>query len=127
MQGPGPMFDKERSSFQSLRMFPTNVEAEARLTFRTSRSLGLDMVPDYRWIPVGVHYSLLELPATPMRPRHADDRVGYFISAMKNFSRDTAETFFVRYVNRWRLEKKDPSAALSDRSSRSPTISTAPF
>ena len=113
-QAPGPAFDRERSSFQSLHMFPTNVEAEARLTFRTSRSLGLDMVPDYRWIPVGVHYSLLELPATPMRPRHADDRVGYFISAMKNFSRDTAETFFVRYVNRWRLEKRDPSAAVSD-------------
>src|SRR5947199_4837029 len=114
MQGPGPMFDKERSSFQSLRVFPTNTEAEARLTFRTSRSLGMDMVPDYRWIPVGVHYSIVELPATPMRPRYADDRVGYFVSAMKNFSRDTAETFFVRYVNRWRLEKKDPSAAVSD-------------
>src|SRR5437667_1479840 len=114
MQGPGPMFDKERSSFQSLHMFPTNTEAEARLTFRTSRSLGMDMVPDYRWIPVGVHYSILELPATPMRPRYADDRVGYFVSAMKNFSRDTAETFFVRYVNRWRLEKKDLSAAVSD-------------
>src|SRR5437016_1453551 len=114
MQGPGPMFDKERSSFQSLRVFPTNTEAEARLTFRTSRSLGMDMVPDYRWIPVGVHYSILELPATPMRPRYADDRVGYFVSAMKNFSRDTAESFFVRYVNRWRLEKKDPSAAVSD-------------
>src|SRR5213593_1746027 len=114
MQGPGPMFDKERSSFQSLHMFPTNTEAEARLTFRTSRSLGMDMVPDYRWIPVAVHYSILELPATPMRPRHADDRVGYFVSAMKNFSRDTAESFFVRYVNRWRLEKKDPSAAVSD-------------
>src|SRR5438132_1214340 len=114
MQGPGPMFDKERSSFTSLHMFPTNAEAESRLTFRTARSFGLDMVPDYRWIPVGVHYSILELPATPMRPRHADDRVGYFVSAMKNFSRDTAESFFVRYVNRWRLEKKEPSAAVSD-------------
>src|SRR6058998_133685 len=114
MQGPGPMFDKERSSFQSLRVFPTNTEAEARLTFRTSRSLGMDMVPDYRWIPVGVHYSILKLPATPMRPHYADDRVGYFVSAMKNFSRDTSETFFVRYVNRWRLEKKDPSAAVSE-------------
>src|SRR5437660_7456002 len=114
VQGPGPMSDKERSSFQSLRMFPTNTEAEARLTFRTSRSLGMDMVAHYRRIPVGAHYSRLELPATPMRPRYADDRVGYFVSAMKDFSRDTAETFFVRYVNRWRLEKKDPSAAVSD-------------
>ena len=114
--GPGmpPTFDRERSSFTSVHMFPTNAEAEARLTFRTNKWLGLDMVPDYRFIPVGVHYSILELPATPMRPRYADDRVGYFISAMKNFSRDTSENFFVRYVNRWRLEKKDPAASVSD-------------
>ena len=69
---------------------------------------------DYRWIPVGVHYSLLQLPAAPMRPRFADERVGYFISAFKDFSRDTAENFFVRYVNRRRLEKKYPSAAVSE-------------
>jgi Met-zincin/Domain of unknown function (DUF5117)/Domain of unknown function (DUF5118) len=110
----GPMFDRERSSFLSLHMFPANAEAEVRLTFHSSRRLGMEMVPDYRWIPLGVHYSIVELPATPMRPRYADDRVGYFVSAMKDFSRDTAESFFVRYVNRWRLEKKDPGAAVSD-------------
>ena len=32
---------------------------------------------------------------------------------MKDFSRDTAENFFVRYINRWRLEKKYPGAAAS--------------
>ena len=110
----GVSFDKERSSFQSLRVFPGNVEAEARLTFRASRNLGIATLADYRYIPLGVHYSLIELPATPMRARHADDRVGYFISAMMDLSRDTAESFFVRYVNRWRLEKKDPSAAVSE-------------
>ena len=69
---------------------------------------------DYRWIPGGVHYSLLELPTTPMRPRYADERVGYFVSAIKDFSRDTAESFFVRFVNRWRLEKRNPGAAVSE-------------
>jgi hypothetical protein len=110
----GTTFDRERSSFQSLRMFPTNTEIEARLTFRTSGYLGIETLADYRYIPLGVHYSILQLPDVPMRPRYADDRVGYFISAMKNYSRDTAETFFVRYVNRWRLEKKDPSAAVGE-------------
>src|SRR5712691_3892756 len=110
----GTSFDRERSSFQSLRMFPTNAEIEARLTFRTSGYLGIETLADYRYIPLGVHYSILQLPDVPMRPRYADDRVGYFISAMKNYSRDTAETFFVRYVNRWRLEKKDPAAAVSE-------------
>ena len=100
--------DEKRSSLQELRLFPANLEAEVRLTFQSPRSLGLETVSDARSIPVGVHYSLLELPGTPMRPRYADERVGYFISAFKDFSRDTAESFFVRYVNRWRLEKQIP-------------------
>jgi uncharacterized protein DUF4953/uncharacterized protein DUF5117/uncharacterized protein DUF5118 len=107
-------FDEKRSSLQSLRLFGANLEAEVRLTFQTPRNLGLETVADYRSIPVGIHYSLLELPAVPMRPRLADDRVGFFISATKDFSRDTAESFFVRYVNRWRMEKKNPGAALSE-------------
>jgi hypothetical protein len=107
-------FDAQRSTLQSLRLFGANLEAEVRLTFQTPRNLGLETVPDYRSIPIGIHYSLLELPSTPMRPRLADDRVGFFVSATKDFSRDTAESFFVRYVNRWRLEKKNPGAGLSE-------------
>jgi hypothetical protein len=110
----GVSLDRERSAFQSLRMFPTNLEAEARISFTATKPLGIQTVPDYRYLPLTVHYSLVELPATPMRPRYADDRVGYFISAMMDFSRDTASSFFVRYVNRWRLDKKDPDSAVSD-------------
>jgi Met-zincin/Domain of unknown function (DUF5117) len=105
--------DDKRSSLQQLRLYPVNVEAEVRLTYESSRNLGLETVSDYRWIPIGIHYSLIELPVVPMRPRYADDRVGYFVSAIKDFSRDTADNFFVRYINRWRLEKKYPSAASS--------------
>jgi hypothetical protein len=112
--GGNVSFDRDRSSVQSLRVFPSNVEADVRLTYAPNRNLGLETVPDYRWIPLGIHYSLLELPAEPMRPRYADDRVGYFISAIKDFSRDSADGFWVRYINRWRLEKKDPNAKLSE-------------
>lgn len=110
----GVSLDRERSAFQGLRMFPTNLEADARLSFLATKPLGIQTVPDYRYLPLTVHYSLVALPATPMRPRYADDRVGYFISAMMNFSRDTASSFFVRYIDRWRLEKKDSAAAVSD-------------
>jgi hypothetical protein len=106
--------DRERSSLEQLQLFQGNLEAEVRLTYQSNRNLGLDALADYRWIPVGVHYSLLELPVTPMRARYADERVGYFVSAIKDFSRDTAESFFVRFVNRWRLEKRNPTAVLSE-------------
>jgi hypothetical protein len=106
--------DEKRSSLQALHLFAANLEADVRLTFQTPRNLGLETVADYRSIPIGIHYSLRELPPTPMHPRLADERVGYFISAIKDFSRDTADNFFVRYVNRWRLEKRNPGAALSE-------------
>ncbi len=108
------VLDRDRSSLEQIQLFPGNLEARVRLTYQANRNLGLETVSDYRWIPVGVHYSLLELPTTPMRPRYADERVGYFVSAIKDFSRDTAESFFVRYVNRWRMEKRDPAAAISE-------------
>jgi hypothetical protein len=113
-QSGNVFLDRDRSSLEQLQIFAGNLEAEVRLTYQSNRNLGLETLADYRWIPVGVHYSLLELPNTPMRPRYADERVGYFVSAIKDFSRDTAESFFVRFVNRWRLEKRDPAARLSE-------------
>jgi hypothetical protein len=76
--------------------------------------LSLESVSDERYIPITVHYSFSKLPDVPMAPRLADDRVGYFLTAKKDFSRDDHEHFWVRYVERWRLEKKDPTAALSE-------------
>ena len=44
----------------------------------------------------------------------ADDRVGYFVTALKDFSKkENEDDRFVRYINRWNLEKADPSAEMS--------------
>ncbi len=115
--GPRSMrFDKERSALTSVKGFPENMEFEALLTYSPNARVGLtvDGVSDERYIPIKVHYSFSKLPDMPMQPRLADDRVGYFLNAVKDFGRDDAENFWVRYVRRWRLEKKDPSAALSE-------------
>ena len=109
-------FDKERSALGSVKDFPENMEIEAMLTYSPldPTSIDLSTVPDGRYIPITVHYSFSKLPATPMQPRLADSRVGYFLTAVKDFSRDNQENFFLRYIHRWRLEKKDPSAAVSE-------------
>lgn len=106
--------DSGRSSLATVKAFPENVEIGVDLTFRYEGDRPLPTVPDRRFVPIGVHYSWLELPDPPMRPRLADDRIGHFVAARMNFSRDTASTFFERYIERWRLERKDPSAALSE-------------
>ena len=60
-----------------------------------------------------IHYSLVKLPDGGYRPRLADDRVGHFLSAVKDFGQENPDTTFVRQINRWRLEKADPKATLS--------------
>jgi hypothetical protein len=71
-------------------------------------------VPDPRSLFMTLHYSIARLPQTPMRPRVADARVGHFTSGVMDFGDDLARTPRQRFVNRWRLEKKDPSAAVSE-------------
>ncbi|HET7224921.1 MAG TPA: zinc-dependent metalloprotease [Candidatus Eisenbacteria bacterium] len=115
--GPRSMrFDKDRSALGKIKVFPENAEVEALLTYSPNDRTGLDVsaVSDERFIPITVHYSFSKLPEHPMQPRIADDRVGYFLTAVKDFSKDDNESFWVRYVNRWRLEKKDPTAAVSE-------------
>lgn len=109
-------FDKESSYVESVMGFPSNVEIDAALTYKGpgAPSLSPDAVSDYRSLPVGVRYSIFALPEDPMRPRLADDRVGHFVNTKKDFSRDRDPNPHVHYVRRWRLEKKDPSATLSD-------------
>jgi hypothetical protein len=71
-------------------------------------------VPDARSFFVGLFYTLSKLPDEPMRPRAADGRIGHFNQPQWDFS-DNQSAFARKYVvNRWRLEKKDPNAALSE-------------
>ena len=71
-------------------------------------------LPDPRSMFLTIAYSLAPLPAEPMHGRRADPRVGYFESGRFDFSNDLQRTPRQRFVNRWRLEKKDPDAALSE-------------
>jgi hypothetical protein len=71
-------------------------------------------LPDVRSLFVGMHYSLAVLPQQPMRPRRSDPRVGYFDTVVQDFSDDLARSPRRHQINRWRLEKKDPSAEMSE-------------
>ena len=63
---------------------------------------------------VVLHHSMVKLPERPMMPRLFDPRVGYFsigrwITGAMNSARPKRT-----YITRWRLEKKDPTAELSE-------------
>jgi hypothetical protein len=61
-----------------------------------------------------VHHSMVKLPEKPMMPRVFDERVGYFTTQQYDYGRPEHKAERVRYIARWRLEKKDPSAAVSE-------------
>jgi len=103
-QPPPVPFDRQRSYVESVKSFPRNTNIRARLTFRPTNPVNMASVADGRFISLSVHYTLAALPDVPMTPRMGDDRVGNFLTAHKDFSQDDS-TFFVRMVNRWRLER----------------------
>ncbi|BAU06371.1 zinc-dependent metalloprotease [Fischerella sp. NIES-3754] len=114
----------DESYFGNAKVFPQNVEIESVMNFSGSSSddedeedsdetLGFISVPDSRGFTLRVHYSLSQLPNNNYQPRLADDRIGYFITAYQDLSNDDRKEPFVRYINRWHLEKQDPNAPIS--------------
>ena len=71
-------------------------------------------VPDARSFFVNVAYTLAPLPVEPMRTRRADPRVGYFTDAYVDFGDESTGDRRTHLINRWRLEKKDPAAEVSE-------------
>jgi hypothetical protein len=61
-----------------------------------------------------VLFSLAALPETPMMPRWQDDRVGFLSSRSWDFSRPDNRLERIRFIHRYRLEKTDPTADVSD-------------
>jgi hypothetical protein len=110
--------DRSRTSWDQIKTFENNVELQVKATF-TGRGYRFyspfwdDGVIDSRGVTVVLHYSLTKPPESGYRPRLADQRVGFFLNATKDFGSKDPDTNFTRRVNRWRLEKANPSAKLS--------------
>jgi hypothetical protein len=106
-------FNPRLSYFGPTKVFPTNVDVEADLTMSSTFPGPIDTVPDARNLFIRMHYSLVEMPNDGYRPRIADDRLGYFITARRQYDNQETQTSFVRYINRWNIVKSDPRAAIS--------------
>ncbi len=107
----GARFDKARSTWGAIKAFPKNVELRVNAVYSGGGSR--ETVPDSRGMQVAVHYSLAQLPNNDYQPRLADDRMGHFMTTVKDYSLQTSDEPFIRYVNRWHLEKADKDAKLS--------------
>ena len=124
-------FDAARSFVEKTKSFPTNIEVEVSQTYTSPPEAtpgGGGGGPQPQPAPnpfaqgmragtnatVVMHYSMVKLPEHPMMPRLFDDRVGYFTVRKTDYGTDEQRAAQRTYITRWRLEKKDPSAELSE-------------
>jgi hypothetical protein len=124
----GYAFDGRNSAITAIRATPESISLQVLAHFATASIAAPQpgsppgapvptvprTLPDPRSLFVTMHYTLAPLPVQPMAGRLADARIGHFTATRYDFSDDLARTPAVRNVDRWRLEKKEPEAALSE-------------
>ena len=115
-------FDPTRSFLEKTTSFPENINIEVTQTYTSPADApaggagrgGRGAAPLPPSATVLMHYSMVKLPEQPMMPRLFDERVGYFSVAQYDYGLDVARAEQRRFITRYRLEKKDPTAALSE-------------
>jgi hypothetical protein len=118
--GSGGGIDPNRSYLEDIKAFPTNIEARSLLTFTGGGGGGFGgKGPIFggggaKSYTAVVHYSLVMLPERPMMGRLFDPRVGYFTRSFENYASPKTWMETQQYIARFRLEKKDPSADVSE-------------
>jgi hypothetical protein len=110
--------DKSRSAFYLPRTknFPNNSEFEVTLTF-TGQGTGnyiRSVTPTPTSITVREHHSFVQLPDGNFKPRKFDPRAGYFNFSFYDYATPISEPLEKRWITRHRLEKKDPTASISE-------------
>jgi len=110
--------DNSRSAvyLDRTRGFPENTEVEVTLTFTSDSPGGLvrSVAASSGAITVRQHHSFVQLPELgTFDMRRHDPRSGYFGIGYMDYSVPIDEPLMQRYANRHRLEKVDPTAALS--------------
>lgn len=99
------------------RNFPLNSEFEALISFVGGSDAGRfinSVTPSSEAITVRMHHSFVQLPDHQYKPRKYDIRSGYFGISYFDFSSPFTEPIEQMFIARHRLEKKNPSAAISD-------------
>lgn len=98
--------DRNRTWLEWSRSFPINVEV------RVVRTYAADQAPSTGRggsVSFEVNHSMILLPAEPMMPRLADERVTYISTGRFNYSSDFQGVRQERFLRRYRMEPSDPA------------------
>jgi len=110
--------DKTRSAFnlERTKAFPKNVEFDVLLTF-IGKPKGFNIrsvTPDASSITVHQHHSFVELPDNNYKKRIFDARSGAYPMSYLDYATPVNQSIVKRFIYRHRLEKKDPTAVISE-------------
>jgi hypothetical protein len=121
--------DSSRTFIEEVKAFPENINTKVLMTYRLQSQertqgqggptpspfpRGERRDPTQSAVTVLLHHSMVLLPAAPMQPRQADERVGFFSVSFEDFASEEHFVDEIEYITRWRLEKQDPNAEVSD-------------
>jgi hypothetical protein len=104
-----------KSKYNQIRSYPGNTDVVVDLAYDNPGAFvsGGPDITDPRYVRVRMQHSLIEMPSNNFRPRADDPRVGYFMQQVTDQT-SISPVPYKDMINRWHLEKKDPSAAISD-------------
>ncbi|WP_310383182.1 zinc-dependent metalloprotease [Roseateles sp.] len=119
--------DRSNSSFEATRADAKLSTLTARMHFFTPRIPAPPLVappapvptppqttPDPRSMFFSFVYNFQALPDLPMPTRKLDPRIGHFMESYSDYGSDSKANVRVHLLKRWRLEKQDAAAALSE-------------
>ena len=99
---------RDRSFIDTIKTYPINTEVQTLRTYAVSA--GKFPASRSGAVTLKLNTSIVLLPREPMRPRFADERVGYFQNGFTLFSDTQQKTRREDIIHRYRLEPKDPAA-----------------
>jgi hypothetical protein len=99
--------DPSRSFINVIKSFPQNIEVIQDLTYDATNP---PSAKSTQTISMQINQSMILLPETPMEPRFADQRVGWFTYSQVDYGSDKLKADKKTYIRRWKLEPKDPEA-----------------
>lgn len=105
----------DKTKFAAINNYPENSDVVVDYVFESKypRDGGSAAITDPRAITVKVQHSIIAMPDDGFTPRRDDYRVGYFRDEITDLTSDKAAPYR-DLITRWRLEKQDPDAAVSD-------------
>jgi hypothetical protein len=111
--------DPKRSYVERVKTFPENIQIRFYHTWMPDpKDLADSYKPGRTPLPASLGFgfstSLLLLPEEPMKGRYSDPRVGYFDVEFRDYGTKLNRGVKRGFITRYRLEKKDPDAEISE-------------